>query len=300
MCQGNKGDITMAKKKEKRVFAKERDRKWALELYPDNENHMKVLEYLKKADEYQIAYILHDKDVYEDDSEEHKEGDLKKPHYHVYCRLRKIDGKPVNARYTRSFCKEIGYQLELDKENTPYARFVLPCTNEKGFMRYLVHKDNPQKYQYDVEEVQGELKHNVAILVGKSEDSEEEKAMGIIELIESYDGYINIMDFTKKTLENGLYDTFSRKYVLFRDCIKQHNDSIKVKRSEALMNTTEDVQYIETERGSFRSFESIYEYMNTHDMDTIKVLKWHKNDSVMNLQQEMNKADVYEFCFEFQ
>ena len=64
-----------------------RFRTFACELYPEDDEHIKVLEYIITYFEY--AYILHDKDVWEEEKVDndgvtiHKVGDLKKPHYHV-------------------------------------------------------------------------------------------------------------------------------------------------------------------------------------------------------------------------
>lgn len=69
-------------------------------------------------------------------------GDEKKPHYHVG-----IDwGAHKTLAQTRAF---------LNPENwggPDYYPYVEPMLSKSGFVRYLIHKDNPEKYQYQLEE----------------------------------------------------------------------------------------------------------------------------------------------------
>lgn len=108
-----------------------RSRTFALELYPEDETHVDKLEYIKNF--YEYAYILHDKDVWEEDTEEHKIGELKKPHWHVIIRLN-------NPRSIESLKKEL------------QMKHIETC-NFYAYTRYLIHKDQPQKYQYNKNEI---------------------------------------------------------------------------------------------------------------------------------------------------
>lgn len=69
---------------------------------------------------------LHDKDVNPDETK-------KKPHYHVTLLF------PTVKSYEQ--VKEI-----TDSVNAPIP---IKCQSVKGSIRYMVHKDNPEKFQYD-------------------------------------------------------------------------------------------------------------------------------------------------------
>ena len=98
-------------------------------LYPDAENYNcdEVLDRLKLFFP-EWAYIVHDMDV-------DKNGELKKPHIHWVGQ--------------RSACtlEFVATSLEIPANDIEY------CRKFKRSIRYLVHKDSPSKFQYDVEQI---------------------------------------------------------------------------------------------------------------------------------------------------
>lgn len=98
-------------------------------LYPDAENYNcdDVLARLKSFFP-ELAYIVHDMDV-------DKDGELKKPHIHWVGQ--------------RSACSLdfVATSLEVPENTIEY------CRKFKRSIRYLVHKDSPSKFQYDVEKI---------------------------------------------------------------------------------------------------------------------------------------------------
>jgi len=108
----------------------ERVRLWTFIVYPESapQNWQQILI------EMNIECIispLHDKDL-NADGEAHK-----KPHYHV---LLKFDG---NKSFEQ--IKEI-----TDTLNSPIPQKV---ASAKGLVRYMIHLDNPEKYQYNREDI---------------------------------------------------------------------------------------------------------------------------------------------------
>ena len=102
----------------------DRTRNWNFILYPESapENWRDII------DEYHIEWVespLHDKDM-------DPTGEPKKPHYHVSLLF------PTNQSYRQ--VKEL-----TDSLNAPIP---IKCKSVKGSIRYMVHKDNPDKYQY--------------------------------------------------------------------------------------------------------------------------------------------------------
>ena len=131
-------------------------------LYPDSDlyNCQELLDRLHPQGYWdKIFWILHDKDSYTElEVEDYrlrnpdvdvpfKEGDLKKSHYHVI-------GFRQNPMILGSAA---------DKFGVP-SNQVQHVKSLKSAVQYLVHKNNPEKYQYEISDVhyvgvsEGELK----------------------------------------------------------------------------------------------------------------------------------------------
>ena len=175
-----------------------RDRKFEFVLYPDDETHVKALDIIKQS--YQYVYILHDKDLNAD-------GELKKPHWHVLI-------KGFNsAVWSSSICEQLGIG-----ENC-----IEKVRNFQSALRYLIHKDDLDKAQYSVDDVQGNLKAEFEKAVG--EGMTEEKAISIIfDFLESSDEQISYRDMFKFVLDNGLYGYYRQSYGVIKDLLYQHNE----------------------------------------------------------------------------
>lgn len=115
--------------KEKSKVEKGRD--WTFIVYPESapENWREIL------DDTHLRWVespLHDKDVNAD-------GEPKKAHWHI---LLSYDG-PVAISAVKKITSRI---------NTPEPRKV---GSAKGLVRYMIHLDNPEKYQYAMSEIVG-------------------------------------------------------------------------------------------------------------------------------------------------
>lgn len=117
-------------------------RYWEVVLYVDENRLISLLvANVERISHY--AYIYHDKDVYLDDEEEkdddgnvvysHKEGDLKRPHFHLLVDF--YNGHTFTA------VKKI-FTTENDK---PRVKRIL---SRSGAFEYMVHKNDPDKFQY--------------------------------------------------------------------------------------------------------------------------------------------------------
>ena len=107
----------------------ERTRNWGFIVYPESapENWREIL------DDLHVPWVespLHDKDVNPD-------GEIKKPHWHV---LVMFSGNKSYAQI-----KEIS-----SKVKAPNPQKV---ANVKGMIRYFIHLDNPEKFQYKKSEI---------------------------------------------------------------------------------------------------------------------------------------------------
>lgn len=114
----------MAQKKSTGTGSDGRARNWACIVYPESapENWRDIL------DDLQIGWVespLHDMDTNPD-------GELKKAHWHIVL---VFDGK-------KSF-EQVSVMIEPLNCTIPQV-----CHSVKGSVRYMVHMDNPEKYQY--------------------------------------------------------------------------------------------------------------------------------------------------------
>lgn len=119
-------------------------RYWCFELYPEScDKDWKSL--LTQTGLPSVVSPLHDKDIYDKDIKDdngnliHFKGDVKKPHYHIIlC---------YSGPTSQSNVQKI--TVDLLKGTIP-----LWIENLQGYYEYLIHKNNPEKYQYNIEDLQ--------------------------------------------------------------------------------------------------------------------------------------------------
>lgn len=178
-----------------------KDRKFCGVWYPEDNSHCRALEYV--IQNYKCAYILHDKDCDE-------YGELKKPHWHVVFTLE----NGASPRYSSAIAKE----LEIEEN------YVQCCKKVDSALKYLIHIDNPEKYQYDVDEVYGELKIKLKEVMQKGSESEGERVNELLEYIVTRDEKITMLDFSRYCAINGYWDVFRRSGAIFIKIIDEHNN----------------------------------------------------------------------------
>lgn len=161
-------------------------------LWCDNPNHLLALDYIKHNFENYI-YILHDRDIKEDNT-------LKKEHYHVILRFN-------NQKSISTLVKKLNVE-----DNCFYIIKSLT-----GQLRYLIHYDDDDKFQYDVSDVRGTLymlsKFKQSLKSSQDELSEVSMIYEFIEVNKINDLHI-LLEFV---LENNLYSSFRRNYTMFKD-----------------------------------------------------------------------------------
>lgn len=161
----------------------QRARTWTFVVYPESapKNWVEML------DGYHVPWIqspLHDKDVNPD-------GEKKKAHWHI---VMLFDGKKSYSQI-----KEI-----TDSINAPIPQKTL---NTRGLVRYLIHMDNPEKYQYDRSEIVSHAGADVDQYFQLSTSSKNAVLWDIIEFIKrnEIDSLIDLMDYVQA---NELKDWF--------------------------------------------------------------------------------------------
>lgn len=177
-----------------------RGRNWTMLLYPDDPEHVKVMERLEQG--YNYCAILHDKDCWtpadELENSLHLAGVLKKAHYHVVLQF-------TNARYKNALCADLGVA----------NNYVDKVGDINKMSAYLLHSDNPEKFQYDKSELFGPLTGKVCrLMVDKDEDIQ---ILAIIDQLEGTHCKWPFPDFIRWVCSAGYWSTYRRSASTVKD-----------------------------------------------------------------------------------
>lgn len=161
----------------------DRARTWTFIVYPESapENWRELL------DEYHVPWVespLHDKDINPD-------GSVKKAHWHV---ILLFDGKK-------------NYEQVKELTDTINAPIPQKTANTKGLVRYLIHMDNPEKYQYKRDEIVCHSGADVDEYFALSSSSRRAVLWEIVEFIKENE-IDNFSDFIGFCLETDNRDWF--------------------------------------------------------------------------------------------
>lgn len=190
-------------------------RNFCIELYPDNTEHSKAIEKIfnnELCTNYRYCGIIHDKDLFLDTNESHKEGDLKKAHYHFV-----ISTKSAKTRF------QIAKRLGIDE------RFVEPCEKIKGSLTYLVHLNVPDKYQYDCSRLVGDIDYIAYIVeqVNKENINKNISFKILNDFIKNYNGYLSFTEFNEYAYKCGCLQQLKTCQLFFKSAIDEHNNMLK-------------------------------------------------------------------------
>ena len=180
--------------------------------YPDDPSHVAALSHM--IQNYKCAYILHDKD-------EDENGELKKPHWHVVFNI-----GSSSPRYASGMAKE--FQIE--------SNYIQTCKNLNGALRYLIHNDDPDKYQYDIDDVKGDLKQRLKENMVNLEESEGERVVNLLDYIESRTEILTTQELSRYCAVNGYWDVFRRSGAIFLKCMEEQNEKIRRQNKLAGVN----------------------------------------------------------------
>lgn len=175
-------------------------RVWICELYPDNPDHVAALQSI--TDDSVYAYCLHDKDVSAD-------GTIKKAHWHVVFRFN-------NPRWMLALARYLGIE----------TRFLFPCIDIRARIRYLIHLDNPEKFQYTRDELKSNFPDSELndYLANDHDPTEDEDILSLLDLLDGIDDVIDLRSFLRLVCKNNLYDVYRRSQYTFIHLLRDHND----------------------------------------------------------------------------
>lgn len=179
----------------------QRSTNWCLVLYPqEDKTHELALKIIEK--EYDYACIEHDNDINDD-------GEIKKSHVHVVLKFK-------HQRWRNSIALELGI--------TP--NYLERCRNLEKALKYLIHYDNQEKYQYDINNVRGTLKQRLLECLEYSDMNTTEKFKELMDFIFSYPTKLSLRDFLEYVCSTTLFDIYRRNAMTFNNLIKEHNELI--------------------------------------------------------------------------
>lgn len=172
---------------------KVKKRNWAFVIYPESlpEDWLDIL----RTSGLPIAISpLHDKDKNPDGTE-------KKPHYHCIA----VYGSPTTFNNVKTLT---------DKLNAPIP---IPLDQVRGMYRYLTHKDNPEKFQYDEKDIQN--LNGFSILdfceLTKNEVNKIKRALLAVIREHQFTEYRAFMDFVDSNLSDNEFDVASNHTFFF-------------------------------------------------------------------------------------
>lgn len=169
----------------------DRFRLFSLVLYKESESYdfNEVMFNVKSYKFY--AYIRHDEDI-------NDEGRKKKCHFHVILKL-------DNACTINALSKKLGIPIN----------FIQHIRNERAMIRYLIHFDDEDKYQYNFEEIK--CSRNYQRFIKKCfEDKETEEQ--IISNINIFINNLNGLSYSQALftliafVNDNAYDTIYKRY----------------------------------------------------------------------------------------
>lgn len=171
----------------------DKERYWSFLIYPESapENWKEILQ----ETGLQIAISpIHDKDI-------NPNGELKKPHYHIILFF------PGPTTYNRVY--KITQEL-----NQPIPKRVI---SPIGMIRYLTHKDNPEKYQYDEKDIITINGLDIADIDGITKSMKEEYKRAILKIIKNNKiiEYSEIIDYLDKEMLYDMLQIASENTIFF-------------------------------------------------------------------------------------
>lgn len=183
-------------------------RNWAFVLYPESAP-VDWVDILQQTGLQCVISPLHDKDL-------DPTGEPKKPHYHIIL----CYSGPTSFNVVKALCDSL-------KQPIPQA-----LEQVRGYYRYLTHKDNPEKYQYDDDEIRTINGFNISDFVELSKSEILEIKKKLQELIRT-EFIIEYSDFMDYLLDNGMsleYEVGSNNTYFFEKYIASKRNKFKSMR----------------------------------------------------------------------
>lgn len=186
----------------------EKERYWSIIVYPESapKDWIQIL----NETGLQIGISpLHDKDKNIGEIEE-----IKKAHYHI---LLCFNG-PTTYNRVNKICEKL---------NSPIPKRVL---SPIGLIRYFTHKDNPEKYQYNEDDIKGLNGFDYKEFIGLSVTQQNQMKIAVCKLIKNIGikEYKELIDYLIENQLNDMFSIVSDKTIFFNTYLtsKRHSEDI--------------------------------------------------------------------------
>ena len=100
---------------------------------------------------------------------------------------------------------------------------IWKARNKDRALEYLIHRNNPEKFQYDISDVKGDMQVRLAKLVNADERTEEECCLSLFDYIQYSDHELTMTEIIYYALDNGLYSHLRRSCRLVERAVDEHN-----------------------------------------------------------------------------
>lgn len=162
-------------------------------LYPDSESYVCDDVLCRIRDFFDdVSYITHDMDTTD-------EGELKKPHIHW-----------VGKRSSPALLSTVANALRIPERDIEF------CKSYKYSLRYLIHADNPEKYQYDPKSVSS----NTDYLSFISNKLEAMRSRQIYNYINSASN-ISLNELANWCFVNDLWSEYRRSFAIWSSLLRE-------------------------------------------------------------------------------
>ena len=162
-------------------------------LYPDSTSYVFDDVLVRLRDTFaELAYITHDMDVDEN-------GELKKAHVH-WC------GKKSSSAPISTIANSLGIEVNA----------IEFCKSWKYSLRYLIHADNPEKYQYTPDKVTANFPYN-AVIEGKMEAMKSRKIFNFI----NENPTVTLNALAEWAFKEDVWSEYRRSYSIWASLLRE-------------------------------------------------------------------------------
>lgn len=188
---------------QKEVIMSKKDARTRCFMFTLYEEEPGFEEYYNKISLGRYAGIIHDQDV--DDA-----GQPLKPHYHFVVYFKDKKSLEQVSEY---------YDIAVNR--------IEKYNSLETALLYLIHRNQPSKFQYNENNVFGNLKSKLISFVEDIEDiGENEKVSYIIDYIDSINDFVSFSDVMKWACINNCFAELRRAQTLFVNLIREHNNNL--------------------------------------------------------------------------
>lgn len=182
---------------------KAKKRNWGAVIYPESapEDWKEILKLKGMA---WACSPLHDKDI-------NPTGETKKEHYHIILSF----ANPSSFNSVNAIMEELNQPIPI------------PLESVRGYYRYFTHKDNPEKYQYNENEIETYNSFNVCDIMNAFETFQNMKLIQSIIHENNILEYATLMDYLLTTDQGELWNVACSHTLYFNTYITSKRNNIK-------------------------------------------------------------------------